>query len=123
MAPLDGTSAARSAVAATRLSASERARRVTSVGWAARSSGRRAAIGLAAVGTYVVANEKLWNGREVKLVPSAWTLAAGASGSAGFFGWSGVAPQAAASRAAASARDGTRGRGRGGMRVLWGEGP
>src|SRR6184192_2618505 len=84
MVPLDGTSAARSAVAASRLSASERARPVTSVGWAARSSGRRAAIGLAAVGTYVVANEKLWNGREVKLVPSAWTLAAVASGSAGF---------------------------------------
>src|SRR5438552_1277345 len=94
-APLDGTSAARSAVAASRLSASERARRVTSVGWAARSSGRRAAIGLAAVGTYVVANEKLWNGREVKLVPSAWTLAAVASGSAGFFGWSGLSPHAA----------------------------
>src|SRR5207253_2171330 len=46
MVPLDGTSAARSAVAASRLSASERARPVTSVGWAARSSGRRAAIGL-----------------------------------------------------------------------------
>src|SRR6266705_324966 len=103
MAPLGGTSAARSAVAASRLSASERARRVTSVGWAARSSGRRAAIGLAAVGTYVVANEKLWNGREVKLVPSAWTLAAVASGSAGFFGWSGLSPQAAASSAAATA--------------------
>src|SRR6266576_98564 len=72
MAPLDGTSAARSA-------------------------GRRAAMGLAAVGTYVVANEKLWNGTEVKLVPSAWTLAAVASGSAGFFGWSGLSPQAAAS--------------------------
>src|SRR2546426_9198340 len=81
MAPLDGTSAARSAVATSRLSASESARRVTSVGCAARSSGRRAAIGLAAVGTYVVANEKLWNGREVKLEPSAWTLAAVASGS------------------------------------------
>src|SRR5438046_8555333 len=50
-ASLDGTSAARSAVATSRLSASERARRVTSVGWAARSSGRSAAIGLAAVGT------------------------------------------------------------------------
>src|SRR5207237_696774 len=37
MVPLDGTSAARSAVAASRLSASERARPVTSVGWAARS--------------------------------------------------------------------------------------
>src|SRR5207237_234555 len=34
MVPLDGTSAARSAVAASRLSASERARPVTSVGWA-----------------------------------------------------------------------------------------
>src|SRR2546426_8700005 len=43
MAPLDGTSAARSAVAASRLSASERARRDTIVGRAARSSGRRAA--------------------------------------------------------------------------------
>src|SRR5881628_652696 len=107
MAPLDGTSAARSAVAS-RLSASERARRVTSVGWAARSNGRRAAIGLAAVGTYVVANEKLWNGREVKLVPSAWTLTAVASGSAGFFGWSGLSPQAAASSAAATARYGRR---------------
>src|SRR3989449_2963220 len=85
MAPLDGTSAARSAVAASRLSASERARRVTSVGWAARSSGRRAAIGLAAVGTYVVANEKLWNGREGELVPNARTVAAGASRSARFF--------------------------------------
>src|SRR5437588_4104622 len=111
MVPLDGTSAARSAVAASRLSASERARPVTSVGWAARSSGRRAAIGLAAVGTYVVANEKLWNGREVKLVPSAWTLAAVASGSAGFFGWSGLSPQAAASGAGASARDRRRERG------------
>src|SRR2546426_10136441 len=78
MAPLDGTSAARSAVAASRLSASERARRGTSVGWAARSSGRRAAIGLAAVGTYVVANEKLWDGREGELVPHARTVAAGA---------------------------------------------
>src|SRR5207245_11212991 len=99
MAPRDGTSAARSGVAASRLSASERARRVTSVGCAARSSGRRAAMGLAAVGTYVVANEKLWNGTEVKLVPSAWTLAAVASGSAGFFGWSGLSPQAAGSSA------------------------
>src|SRR2546422_9958174 len=35
MAPLGGTSAARSAVAASRLSASERARRGTSGGWAA----------------------------------------------------------------------------------------
>src|SRR2546429_6341610 len=99
MVPLDGTSAARSAVAASRLSASERARRVTSVGCAARSSGRRAAMGLAAVGTYVVANEKLWNGTEGKLVPSAWTLAAGASGSAGFFRLSGLSPQTAASTA------------------------
>src|SRR2546427_8752349 len=64
MAPLDGTSAARSAVAASRLSASERARRVTSVGCAARSSGRRAAMGLAAVGTYVVADEEVRNGTE-----------------------------------------------------------
>src|SRR2546429_8865828 len=52
MAPLDGTSAARSAVAASRLSASERARRGTSVGWAARSKGRRGADGLAGGGTY-----------------------------------------------------------------------
>src|SRR2546430_1120041 len=80
MAPLDGTSAARSAVATSRLSASERARRVTSVGWAARSSGRSAAIGLAAVGTYVVANEKLWNGRGGKAVPRAWTVVARAGG-------------------------------------------
>src|SRR2546427_12145913 len=62
MAPLDGTSAARSAVAASRLSASERARRGTGVGCAARSSGRRAAMGLAAVGTYVRANQKVWDG-------------------------------------------------------------
>src|SRR2546421_6454499 len=96
MAPLDGTSAARSAVATSRLSASERARRVTSVGWAARSSGRRAAIGLAAVGTYVVANEKLWNGRGGKLVPSAWAVAAGARGAARLFGLRGVSPPAAA---------------------------
>src|SRR2546429_8138509 len=48
MAPLDGTSAARSAVATSRLSVGERARRVTSVGRAARSSGRRAPRGLAA---------------------------------------------------------------------------
>src|SRR2546428_3459928 len=122
MAPLDGTSAARSAVAATGLSASERARRVTSVGWAARSSGRRAAIGLAAVGTYVVANEKLWNGREVKLVPSAWTLAAVASGSAGFFGWSGVSPPAGAGSAAGTPGDGRRERWRAGMRLPRGEG-
>src|SRR5207244_1358592 len=70
--------------------------------------GRRAAMGLAAVGTYVVANEKLWNGTEVKLVPSAWTLAAVASGSAGFFGWSGLSPQAAASSAVATATYGSR---------------
>src|SRR5690348_13655213 len=76
MAPLRGASAACSAVAASRLSASERARRVTSVGCAARSNGRSAVSGLTAVGTYVVANEKLWNGADVKLVPSAWTLAA-----------------------------------------------
>src|SRR5256884_7864540 len=63
MVPLDGTSAARSAVAASRLSASERARPVTSLRRAARGSGRRASIGLAAVGTYVVAHEKVWNGR------------------------------------------------------------
>src|SRR3989442_5119022 len=90
MAPLDGTSAARSAVAASWLSASERARRVTSVGWAARSSGRSAAIGLAAVGTYVVANEKLWNGRGGKLVPRAWTFAAGPGGGARFLRLCGV---------------------------------
>src|SRR5205809_7555219 len=72
-APLDGTSAARSAVATSRLSASERARRVTSVGWAARSNGRRAAMGLGAVGTYVVADEKLWNGRGGKGVLRGWT--------------------------------------------------
>src|SRR6266487_3830716 len=59
-------------------------------------------------GKIVVANEKLWNGREVKLVPSAWTLAAVASGSAGFFGCSGLSPQAAASSAAATARYGRR---------------
>src|SRR2546429_7619 len=76
-APLDGTSAARSAVAASRLSASERARRVTSVGWAARSSGRRAAIGLAAVGTYVGANEKLLDGRGGEPRPPARAVAAG----------------------------------------------
>src|SRR5256886_8025737 len=87
MAPLDGTSAARSAVAASRLSASERARRVTSVGCAARSSGRRAAMGLAGVGTYVLAKEKLWDGPEVELVPSAWALGAGRGGAAGFFRW------------------------------------
>src|SRR5881396_1555037 len=47
MVPLDGTSAARSAVAASRLSASERARPVTSVGWAAqqRPQGRHRARG------------------------------------------------------------------------------
>src|SRR3989442_3570840 len=86
MAPLDGTSAARSAVAATRLSASERARRVTSVGWAARSSGRRAAIGLAAVGTYVVANEKLWNGRGGEVVTQGRAVAGGAARGARVFG-------------------------------------
>src|SRR5437762_7134248 len=86
MAPLDGTSAARSAVAASRLSASARARRVTSVGWAARSSGRRAAMGLAAVGTCVVADEEVWNGTEVKVVASAWTVAAVASGAARLLG-------------------------------------
>src|SRR2546427_12036831 len=64
MAPLDGTSAARSAVAASRLSASERARRVTSVGGAARRRGRRAARGLAAGRTYVVADEEVRNGTE-----------------------------------------------------------
>src|SRR3989441_8206374 len=63
MAPLDGTSAARSAVAATRLSASERARRGTSVGWAGRSSGRRAALGRAGGGAYVLGDEELWDGR------------------------------------------------------------
>src|SRR6266566_2930165 len=57
---------------------------------------------------YVVPNEKLWNGTEVKLVPSAWTLAAVASGSAGFFGWSGLSPQAAASSAVATATYGRR---------------
>src|SRR2546430_8327910 len=86
MAPLDGTSAARSAVAASRLSASERARRGTSVGCAARSSGRRAALGVAAVGTYVVANEKLRNGTEVKVVPRARTVGAGAGGGARVLG-------------------------------------
>src|SRR2546429_356975 len=106
MVPLDGTSAARSAVAASRLSASERARPVTSVGWAARSSGRRAAIGLAAVGTYVVANEKLWNGREGEPVPRAWTVAAGASGAAGFFRWGRVAPPSGPGPAGAAPRDG-----------------
>src|SRR2546429_8578424 len=45
MAPLDGTSAARSAVAASRLSASERARRGTSGGWGAARNRRRAADG------------------------------------------------------------------------------
>src|SRR2546425_6668568 len=59
MAPLDGTSAARSAVAASRLSVGERARRVTSAGWAARGRGRRAARGLAAVGASVVPNDNL----------------------------------------------------------------
>src|SRR5947208_11225313 len=48
MVPLDGTSAARSAVGASRLWAGERAQPVTSVGWGARRSGRRAALGLAA---------------------------------------------------------------------------
>src|SRR3989442_2455177 len=62
-APLDGTSAARSAVAARRLSASERARRVTRVGWAAGSHGRSAALGLAAGGPNVVADEKIWEGQ------------------------------------------------------------
>src|SRR2546429_6711375 len=84
MVPLDGTSAARSAVAASRLSASERARPVTSVGWAARSSGRRAAIGLAAVGTYVGANEKLWNGRGGETRPQARALGGGPERVAGF---------------------------------------
>src|SRR2546430_13923470 len=109
MAPLDGTSAARSAVAASRLSASERARRVTSVGWAARSNGRRAAIGLAAVGTYVVANEKLWNGREGKLGPRARAFGAGRGGGGGFFGLGGVGRPAATGSAAA--RPGGRRRG------------
>src|SRR2546426_2523286 len=90
MAPLDGTSAARSAVAASRLSASERARRVTSVGWAARSRGPRAAIGLAAVGTYVVANEKLWNGRGGKLLTRALAFGGGGGGAGGFFRLGGV---------------------------------
>src|SRR5256712_394842 len=99
MAPLDGTSAARSAVAATRLSASERARRVTSVGWAARSSGRRAAIGLAAVGTYVVANEKLWNGRGGKVLPHGLAVAGGARGGARFFWLGGVCAATGAGRA------------------------
>src|SRR5438046_10256322 len=80
MAPLDGTSAARSAVAASRLSASERARRVPSVGGAARSSGRRAAMGLAAVGTYGVATGKLWNGGGGKPGARGWTVAGGARG-------------------------------------------
>src|SRR3989442_1111648 len=84
MTPLDGTSAARSAVAASRLSASERARRVPSVGWAGRSSGRRAAIGLAGVGTYAGGDEKLWNGRGGRAVPSAWAVAAGAGGGGRF---------------------------------------
>src|SRR5207244_13468372 len=63
MAPLDGTSAARSAVETSRLSASERARRVTSVRCAACSRGRRAAMGLADVGTFGVANETLRRGQ------------------------------------------------------------
>src|SRR2546429_9559601 len=50
MAPLDGTSAARSAVAASRLSARERARRGPGRGGGARSSGRRGAQGLAGAG-------------------------------------------------------------------------
>jgi len=86
----------------------ERARRVTSVGWAARSSGRRAARGLAAVGTYVEANVKLSNAGEAKLVPSAWTLAAVASGSAGFAGARGLSLQAAASKASARRCEGER---------------
>src|SRR5205809_3954246 len=108
MPPLDGTSAARSAVAASRLSVGERARRVTSVGWAARSRGCRAASGLVAVGTYVVANVKLSNGGEAKLVPSACTLAAVASGSTGFAGARGGALQAAASKASATRCEGAR---------------
>src|SRR5207247_5947340 len=107
MPPL-GTSAARSAVAASRLSVGERARRVTSVGWAARSRGCRVASGLVAVGTYVVANVKLSNGGEAKLVPSAWTLAAVASGSTGFAGARGLSLQAAASKASATRCEGAR---------------
>src|SRR5438128_12525585 len=109
MPPLDGTSAARSAVTASRLSVGERARRVTSVGWAARSRGCRAASGLAAVGTYVVANVKLSNGGEAKLVPSAWTLAAVASGSAGFAGARGLSLAAASSKASATRCEGATG--------------
>src|SRR2546425_2236153 len=89
MPPLDGTSAARSAVAASRLSVGERARRVTSVGWAARSRGCRAASGLAAVGTYVVANVKLSNGGGAKVLARARTLAAGAGGGGRFAGGGG----------------------------------
>src|SRR2546425_3918294 len=110
MPPL-GTSAARSAVAASRLAVGERARRVTSVGWAARSRGCRAASGLAAVGTYVVANVKLSNGGEAKLVARAWTLAAVASGSAGFARARGVSLQAAASKASAPRGEGAKGAG------------
>src|SRR2546422_6210628 len=84
MAPLDGTSAARSAVAASRLSASERARRVTSVRWAGRRSGRSAALGLAGVGTYVGADQKLWNSRGGEVVPNRRAVGAGARGAARF---------------------------------------
>src|SRR2546430_3705025 len=86
-APLDGTSAARSAVAASRLSASERARRVTSVRWAARSSGRRGALRLAGGGTYGVADEEPLEGRGGGGAPPAPTVAGGGRGSAGFFRW------------------------------------
>src|SRR3989442_14702859 len=64
MPPLDGTSAARSAVAASRLSVGERARRVTSGGRGARSSRRRAPRGVAAGGTNGVADRKDLNGGE-----------------------------------------------------------
>src|SRR5437879_11737219 len=55
MAPLDGTSAARSGVAASRLSASERARRGTSEGCGGRGHGRRTRRGLAGDGRTVEA--------------------------------------------------------------------
>src|SRR5256884_7353621 len=62
-APLDGTSAARSAVAASRLSASERARRVPSGGRAGRRSGPPAAPRAPAVGPNPVAQRKGRDGR------------------------------------------------------------
>src|SRR5437667_12799555 len=60
MVPLEETSAACSAVAASRLWASHMARPHTRVGWATRIRGRKVPIRLAAVGTYGTTNEKPW---------------------------------------------------------------